>query len=68
MSSVFCITGIMTFLMAPTHPVTLLPNGSGYFRANLFLYKYFNYSTISYFSYPPAYENGTDSVFRNIGI
>jgi hypothetical protein len=35
---------------------------------NLFLYKYYNILNHSHSSYLPAYEDGTDRVFRNVGI
>jgi hypothetical protein len=48
--------------------VTLLPIGSGYFRAKLFpvwIPQHFSNLVILHL---PAYEEGTDSVFRNVGI
>jgi len=44
------------------------PIGSGYFRAKPFPYKYPNILKPSHPSYLPAYEDGTDRVFRNVGI
>ena len=38
------------------------------FEPNLFPYKYANILIPSHSSYLPAYENGTDRVFRNVGI
>jgi len=38
------------------------------FEPYLFLYKYPNILNPSYSSYLPAYEDGTDIVFRNVGI
>ena len=53
----------------------LAPTLSPYFRLahaifepNLFPYKYPNILNPSYSSYLPAYEGGTDRVFRNVGI
>jgi hypothetical protein len=42
------------------YPVTLLPIGSGYFRAKLFPYKYSNILKPSHSSYLSAYEDGTE--------
>jgi len=39
-----------------------------WFEPNLFLYKYPNILNPSHCSYLPAYEDGTDRMFRNIGI
>ena len=50
------------------YPVTLLPIGSGYFRANPFpvwIPQHFPNLVILHL---PAYEDGTDRVFRNVGI
>ena len=38
------------------------------FEPNLFPYKYPNILNPSYSSYLPTYEDGTDRVFRNVGI
>jgi len=38
------------------------------FERNLFPYKYHNILQHQSFSYLPAYEDGTDRVFRNVGI
>ena len=38
------------------------------FKPNLFTYKYPNILNPSYSSYAPAYEEGTDGVFQNVGI
>jgi len=38
------------------------------FEPNLFLYKYPNILKTSHSSYLPAYEDGTDRMFRNVGI
>jgi hypothetical protein len=45
------------------YPVTLLPVGSGYFRAKLFPYKYSFILNPSHPSYLFAYEDGTDRLF-----
>jgi len=37
-------------------------------ESNLFPYKYHNILNPSHSSYLPAYEDGTDRVFRNVGI
>ena len=50
------------------YPVTLLPIGSGFFEPKLFPYKYSNILNPTHSSYLPAYEVGTDGVFRNVGI
>ena len=50
------------------YPVTLLPIGSGYFRAKpspIRIPQQFSNLVILQL---PAYEDGTDSVFQNIGI
>ena len=50
------------------YPVTLLPIGSGYFRARtspLWIYQLVSNLVIIHLL---AYEDGTDSVFRNVGI
>jgi hypothetical protein len=36
------------------------------FEPKLFLYKYPNIVTLSYYSYLPTYEDGRERVFRNI--
>jgi hypothetical protein len=41
------------------HPVTLRPNGSGYFEPHLFPYEYPNISQTWSFLHLPAYEDGT---------
>jgi len=38
------------------------------FESNLCPYKYPNVLKPSHSSYLPAYEHGTDRVFRNVGI
>jgi len=38
------------------------------FEPNLFLYKYSNILKLSHASCLSAYEDGTDRVFRNVGI
>jgi len=38
------------------------------FEPNNFLYKYSNFSQSSHTSYLPAYEDGTDRMFRNVGV
>jgi len=38
------------------------------FEPNPFPYKYSNILTPGHSSYLPAYEDGTDRVFRNVGI
>jgi len=38
------------------------------FKPNIFPYKYPNILNPSRSSYLPAYEDGTDRVFRNVGI
>jgi len=38
------------------------------FEPNLSPYKYPNILQYQSFSYPPPYEDGTDRVFRNVGI
>jgi hypothetical protein len=50
------------------HPVTHLPIGSGYFRAQpfpVFILQYFSNLIILHLS---AYEDGKDRMFRNFGI
>jgi hypothetical protein len=42
--------------------------GSNIFEPNLFPHKYPNILSTSHSSYLPAYEDGTDRVFQNIGI
>ena len=42
----------------PPHPVTHPPNGSCYFKPN----------SSSFYSHLPAYEDGIDRVFWNVGI
>jgi len=52
-------------------PPTLLPSfllAQAIFEPNLFPYKYSNILKPSHPSYLPAYENGTDRVFRNVDI
>ena len=44
------------------------PIGFCYFRVNLFLYKHPYCSRLQSHFIPPAYEDGTDRVFRNVGI
>ena len=47
------------------YPVTLLPNGSGYFWANLFPYYTPTFlKPSSFYTHLPAYEDGTDRVIR----
>ena len=41
------------------YPITLLPIGSGYFRAKLFLYKYPQHFSNLLILHLPAYEDGT---------
>jgi hypothetical protein len=51
------------------YPVTLLPNGSGYLRANTFLvFKPAFLQPNSFHAHLPAYEDGTYTVLRNVGI
>jgi len=38
------------------------------FEPNLFFYKYSNFSQSIHTSYLPPYEDGTDRVFRNVGM
>jgi len=38
------------------------------FEPDLFPYKYPNFLTPSHSSYLPTYKEGTDRVFRNVGI
>jgi len=53
--------------LAPTlSPSFLL--AQAIFEPNLFAYKYFNNLKPSHSSYLSAYEDGTDRVFRNVGI
>ena len=49
-------------------PVTPFPIGFFYFRVNLILYKYPECSLLQSHFIPPVYEDGTDRVFRNVGI
>ena len=48
------------------YPVTHPPNGSCYFELNIFPYHFL--FLVSFYSHLPAYEDETDSVFRNVGI
>jgi hypothetical protein len=51
------------------YPVTLIPIGSGYFRAKPFpINKYSKIFKPCHPSYLSAYEDGTDRVFWNVGI
>jgi hypothetical protein len=62
----------------PPQPVSLLKSAptlsppfrlaQAIFKPNLFPHKYPNILNPSYSSYPLAYEDGTDRVFRNFGI
>jgi len=59
----------VSVLGTPPSPVTHLPNGSGYFPAKTFLVWYPNIlKHSSFYTQLPAYEDGTDRVFRNVGI
>jgi len=51
------VTGSPSFLLA-----------QAIFEPNLFPYKYSNILKPSHSSYLSAYEDGTDRVFRNVGI
>jgi len=48
--------------------VTPFPIGFCYIRVKPFLYKYPYCSLLQSHFIPPAYEDGTDRVFRNVGI
>jgi hypothetical protein len=53
------------------HIIPLSPSfrlAEAFFEPDLFRYKYPNILNPSYSSYLPAYEDGTDNVFRSVGI
>ena len=53
-----------------THPysIILLTIGSGYFQAKPSPLATPTILRFSHYTYLPAYEDGTDSVFQNVGI
>ena len=66
-----CVVTLRSLFLYSDPPPTLSPSfplAQVILEPKLLPYKYPNILNQSYSSYPPDYEDGTDRVFRNIGI